>query len=138
VAKHLGRPPDERLKVACQIVQEKAQTLAEVWPLVRFLFEMPDNDEKAWRKVMKEDALKHLVAAREALAASDEFDAAAVEEALSPLPDRFEVGAGRIYQPIRVAITGGSVSPGIFESVAALGRQESLARIDDAVGRLQP
>ncbi len=137
VAKRLGRAPDERLRVACQIVQEKSQTLAEVWPLVRFLFEMPDVDEKSWRKVMKGNAREFLVAAREALAAADGFDAAAVEEALSPLPDRFEVGAGRIYQPIRVAITGGSVSPGIFESLAALGRDESLARIDASVERLQ-
>jgi glutamyl-tRNA synthetase len=137
VAKRLGRAPDERLRVACQIVQEKSQTLAEVWPLVRFLFEMPDVDEKSWRKVMKGNAREFLVAAREALAAADGFDAAAVEEALSPLPDRFEVGAGRIYQPIRVAITGGSVSPGIFGSLAALGRDESLARIDASVERLQ-
>jgi len=137
VAKRLGRAPDERLRVACQIVQEKSQTLAEVWPLIRFLFEMPDVDEKSWRKVMKGNAREFLVAAREALAAADGFDAAAVEEALSPLPDRFEVGAGRIYQPIRVAITGGSVSPGIFGSLAALGRDESLARIDASVERLQ-
>jgi glutamyl-tRNA synthetase len=137
VAKYLRRPPDERLMAACQIVQEKAQTLAEVWPLVRFLFETPEVDEKAWRKVMKGDAQQFLVAAREALAAAPGFDAEAVEDALSPLPDRFEVGAGRIYQPIRVAITGGSVSPGIFESLAALGRQESLARIDAAIDRFE-
>jgi len=138
VANHLGRGPDERLRVACQIVQEKAQTLTEVWPLVRFLFETPDVDEKAWRKIMKGEAREYLVAAREALAEAADFDAGTVEEALSPLPHRFEVGAGRIYQPIRVAITGGSVSPGIFESVAALGRQESLARIDVAIERLRP
>jgi glutamyl-tRNA synthetase len=136
VAGYLGRAPDERLRVACQIVQEKAQTLAEVWPLVRFLFEMPEFDEKAWRKIMKADAGRFLVAAREALAAAPGFEVGAVEDALSQLPDRFEVGAGRIYQPIRVAITGGSVSPGIFESLSALGRDESLARIDAAIERL--
>jgi glutamyl-tRNA synthetase len=137
VARRLGRAPDERLRVACQIVQEKAQTLAEVWPLVRFLFEMPDVDEKSWRKVMKGDARSLLVAASEALAAADRFDSGAVEEALSPLPDRFDVSAGRIYQPIRVAITGGSVSPGIFESLAALGREESMVRIGAAVERIE-
>jgi glutamyl-tRNA synthetase len=47
------------------------------------------------------------------------------------------VKPGRLYQPIRVAITGSSVSPGIFESLAALGREESLARIDAAVERLR-
>ena len=48
VARHLGREPDERLRAACEIVQEKAQTLDEVWPLIRFLFEPPVDDEKAW------------------------------------------------------------------------------------------
>ncbi len=72
---------------------------------------------------MKEDSAPMLEAAREALAAAcGDFDAAAVEAALAPLPDRFGVKPGRLYQPIRVAITGTSVSPGIFESVAVLGR----------------
>ena len=54
VARHLGREPDERLRAACEIAQEKAQTLDEVWPLIRFLFEPPVEDEKAWAKVMKD------------------------------------------------------------------------------------
>src|SRR6476469_8956895 len=53
VAAHLGRPADERLRAACEIAQEKAQTLDEVWALIGFLFEPPVEDEKAWRKVMK-------------------------------------------------------------------------------------
>jgi len=137
VARHVGRAPDERLRAACEIVQEKAQTLAEVWPLIRFLFEPPVEDEKAWRKTMKEGALEALEASREALAAADGFDAAAVEAALSPLPERLGLKPGRVYQPVRVAITGGTVSPGIFESVAALGRDESLRRIEAAIVRLR-
>ena len=50
VARHLGREPDERLRAACAIAQEKAQTLAEVWDLIRFLFEPPVEDEKAWAR----------------------------------------------------------------------------------------
>ncbi|HEX8958929.1 MAG TPA: glutamate--tRNA ligase [Solirubrobacterales bacterium] len=137
VARRLGRGADERLQAACEIVQEKAQTLAEVWPLIRFLFESPAMDEEAWRKSMKDDALALLEAAREALAGADGFGAAAVEAALAPLPARLEVKAGRLYQPIRVAITGGTVAPGIFESLSALGREESLARIDAAIARLR-
>jgi glutamyl-tRNA synthetase len=135
VASHLGREVDERLRAACEIAQEMAQTLAEVWPLIRFLFEPPVEDEKSWQKVMKEDAKALLSAARETLAKIDVFDTPAVEEALSPLPDRLEVKPGRLYQPIRVAITGSTISPGIFESVAVLGREESLARIDSAIAR---
>jgi glutamyl-tRNA synthetase len=136
VARHLGRDLDQRLRAACEIVQEKAQTMEEVWPLIRFLFESPVFDEKAWRKTMKDDAPRLLEAARGALSGCDGFDAEAVEAALSPLPERLGVGAGKVYQPIRVAITGSTVSPGIFESVAALGRDETLARIDAALARL--
>lgn len=136
VARFLGREPDERLRAGCAIAQEKAQTLAEVGPLVRFLFEPPVDDPKAWNKVMREGSRELLEAAREALSGADGFEAADVEAALEPLLRRLDVKPGRLYQPIRVAITGTSVSPGIFESLAALGREESLRRIDTAIARL--
>jgi len=137
VARHLGREPDERLRAACEIAQEKAQTLAEVWALIGFLFEPPVEDEKAWRKVMKDEAPAALRAAREALAEASGFGPGEVEAALSPLPERLDLKPGRVYQPIRVAITGTTVSPGIFESLAVLGREESLARIDASLSRLE-
>jgi glutamyl-tRNA synthetase len=138
VARHLGRDADERLLRGCSIAQEKAQTLDEVWALIRFLFEPPIDDEKAWAKVMKEGAPAALEAAHAALSGSDgDFDDQAVEAVLSPIPDRLGIKPGRLYQPIRVAITGTSISPGIFESVAALGREESLARIEAALARLR-
>jgi glutamyl-tRNA synthetase len=137
VAAHLGREPDESLRAACEIAQEKAQTLAEVWTLIRFLFEPPVEDEKAWRKVMGEESATALEAARDALAATERFDPEAVEHALSPLPERLDRKPGKVYQPLRVAITGSSVSPGIFESLAVLGREQSLTRIDAALRRLK-
>jgi glutamyl-tRNA synthetase len=136
VAKHLGREPDAALRAACEIAQEKAQTLDEVWALIRFLFEPPVDDPKVWAKTMKENAGELLAAAREALAAAAEFDAAAVEAVLAPLPERLDVKPGKLYQPIRVAITGSTVSPGIFESVSALGREGAITRIEAAVDRL--
>jgi glutamyl-tRNA synthetase len=137
VARHLGREPNRPLREACEIVQEKAQTLEEVWPLIRFLFEEPVGDEKAWRKVMKDDARPLLEAAREALEGVGEFGLAEVESALAPLPERLGVKPGKLYQPVRVAITGGTVSPGIFESLSTLGREKSLERIDLALARMR-
>src|SRR4051794_39699241 len=136
VAGHLGREPDARLRAACEIVQEKAQTLAEVWPLVRFLFEQPVEDPKAWEKVMKENAGELLQAAAEALAPVEPFDPPRIEAALAPLLERFAIKPGKLYQPIRVAITGGTVSPGIFESLSTLGRDSALERLSKAVRRL--
>jgi glutamyl-tRNA synthetase len=137
VARHLGREPDAPLRAACEIAQEKAQTLNEVWPLVRFLFEPPVDDPKAWSKTMKEGVGDLLAAARDELAAAPGFDPGAVEAALSSLPERLGVKPGKLYQPIRVAITGTTVSPGIFESLSALGREESLSRVEAAIGRLR-
>ncbi|HET6999378.1 MAG TPA: glutamate--tRNA ligase [Solirubrobacterales bacterium] len=136
VGRHLGREPDEQLRVACEIAQEKAQTLDEVWPLIRFLFEAPVDDPKAWAKVMKGDSGALLQAAAEALEGVEPFAPAQIETGLAPLLDRFDVKPGRLYQPIRVAITGSSVSPGIFESLAALGREQTLDRLKMAVERL--
>ena len=137
VAGFFGREPDDKLREACAAVQEKAQTLAEVWPLIRFAFEPPVDDPKAWKKVMKPGVAETLRASREAIAAADPFDPGGLEAALEPLPEKLGLGAGKVYQPIRVAITGSTVSPGIFESVALLGRDEALARIDAALGRLE-
>jgi len=136
VARHLGREADERLRGACEIAQEKAQTLEEVWPLIRFLFEPPVADEKAWSKVMKDGTGPVLEAVAQALEPVEPFEPDRIEAALAPLLDRFGLKPGRLYQPIRVAITGSSISPGIFESLAALGRERSIQRIRAAVGRL--
>jgi glutamyl-tRNA synthetase len=136
VGRHLGREPDERLRAACEIAQEKAQTLEEVWPLIRFLFEPPVDDPKAWAKVMKEDSGALLEAVAEALSEVEPFEPEPIEAALAPLLERFEVKPGKLYQPIRVAITGSSVSPGIFESLAALGRDQTLNRLRTAIERL--
>ena len=136
VAGHIGREPDQRLREACAIAQDKAQTLAEVWPLIRFAFEPPVDDEAAWQKVMKDGARRLLEAAQRALEGLEPFDADTLEAALSPLPDELGVKPGKLYQPIRVAITGTTVSPGIFESLALLGREEVLARIAAAAARL--
>jgi glutamyl-tRNA synthetase len=136
VAAFTGRQPDSSLRAACAIAQEKAQTLDEVWPLIRFLFEEPVDDEKAWRKTMKEHAAPALLEVRRSLEGLDEFGSAGVESALEAIPDRLGLKPGKVYQPVRVAITGTTVSPGIFESVSALGKQKSLDRIDLALGRL--
>jgi glutamyl-tRNA synthetase len=136
VARHLDRPVDDELRAACEIVQEKAQTLEEVWPLIRFLFGPPVEDGKAWTKVMKPETAPILEAAAAALAEVEPFDSPQIEAALAPVLDRFAIKPGKLYQPIRVSITGGSVSPGIFESVAVLGRQRTMDRITEAVKRL--
>lgn len=127
---------DPLLHRACAAAQEKAQTLAEVWPLIRFAFREPIDDEKAWKKVMKAEAPEVLAEARRALAEAETFSTAGLEAALAPVLERLELKPGKLYQPLRVAITGSTVSPGIFETLELVGREGALARIDAALARL--
>ena len=80
-----------------------------------------------------------LAQAREALSGVESWDAAAMEQALRLLAERLGFGdkAGRVFQPLRVALTGLAASPGIFDVLLLLGRERSLTRIDDAVAHLR-
>jgi glutamyl-tRNA synthetase len=127
----------ERLAAACSIAQEKAQTLDELWPLIAFVFEPPVDDPKAWSKVMERDGVAEaLDAALAVLEAAEPFDPPTLQAELGALAERLELKPRDLYQPLRVAITGTTVSPGIFESIAALGRKEVVSRVREARRRL--
>ncbi len=126
----------ELRRTACAIVRDKAQTLDEVWPLIRFLFREPADDPAAWQKVMRPEVGDGVAEALEVLRGAESFDAEALEATLREMVERTGRKPKDVYQPIRVAITGTTVSPGIFDSLAALGREESLRRIEDALSRL--
>jgi glutamyl-tRNA synthetase len=125
-----GVPPE-----AVAVSQEKMQTLADFWPLAGFLVERRDFDEDAWGKVMRDGAPDRLRAARDALARAEPFDVESVETALRGVVDDLGVKPKEVFQPVRVAISGTTVSPGIFESLAALGRDEAISRIDAALDK---
>jgi glutamyl-tRNA synthetase len=124
------------LRAAVEISQEKIQTLADFWPLAGFMFDGPaEGDEKAKAKWLGEEGLASLRASREALAAIDgpTFDVPAVQEALDGVVAAREAKPKDVFQPIRVALAGTTISPGIYETVAVLGREETLARLDKAL-----
>ncbi|HMJ96948.1 MAG TPA: glutamate--tRNA ligase [Thermoleophilaceae bacterium] len=118
-----------------EISREKMQTLRDFWDLAGPLIEAPtEYEEKAWRQW---GGSQHLRAARDDLASVSTWDAEAIEALLRARVDQLGVKPKEVYQPIRVALTGTTVSPGIFESVAALGRDETLARLDRALQRAE-
>jgi glutamyl-tRNA synthetase len=124
------------LRDAVEISREKIQTLADFWPLVSFLFDGPVDDPAAFDRVIGSDGgADTLRAARAALAGAQPFDAETVQAALRGVVEQRGVKPGKVFQPVRVAIAGQTVSPGIFESVALLGREQTLARIDAAIAR---
>ena len=127
----------EGLRGAVEISAEKIQTLADFWPLAGFLFDGPADDQAAFeRTICTGDGVALLEAARDALAAApDPFALEDVEAALRAVVAQRETNPGKVFQPVRVAIAGTTVSPGIFESVALLGREETLVRIDRALAQ---
>jgi glutamyl-tRNA synthetase len=121
------------LEQAARISQEKIQTLADFWPLAGFLLDGPGEDPKARAKWLDERGRDTLAQTRAALVEAESFDEQGVQRALDALQERLGCKPRDIYQPLRVAIAGTAISPGIFESVALLGREETLARIDAAL-----
>jgi glutamyl-tRNA synthetase len=118
------------LEGAVRISQEKVQTLADFIPLAGPLLDGPSEDPAARERWLDEGGRSVLAATRAALAAIASFDEAGVQAALQGVIRERELKPREVYQPLRVAIAGTTVSPGIFESVALLGREETLRRID--------
>ncbi|HEX5618583.1 MAG TPA: glutamate--tRNA ligase [Solirubrobacteraceae bacterium] len=123
------------LRGAVEIAQDKISTLSEFWPLTGFFFDGPADDPAARQRVLEAPGGREaLAAARTALADVPEpWTPDKVEDALGPVADRLGVKRKHVFQPLRVAVTGTTVSPGIFETVALLGRDETLARVDHAL-----
>jgi glutamyl-tRNA synthetase len=116
---------------------EGARTLADIEHKCRFLFiknEEIEYDQKAVQKVLlKDNGLALLKIVRDKLAQMQEFTEQGIEEILRSLAEEHKVGLGKVAQPLRVAITGSTISPPIFDSVQLLGKQNTLARIDNTL-----
>jgi glutamyl-tRNA synthetase len=123
------------LRDAVGITQEKISTLDEFWPLARSFFEGPVDDPAAREKFLQpESGAEALRAARGALAELPApWTAEAVEEALRGAVEASGMKAKAVFQPLRVALTGTTISPGIFETVALLGPDAALSRINAAL-----
>ena len=121
---------DERLvRAAAPLVQEKISRLGEFPTFAGFLFHDVEPDAR-----LLDGGAEILRAARDVLAAVEPFTAEAIEAALRGLAERLGLSPRKAFQPIRVAVTGSSVSPGLFESLELLGRETALARLSAAEG----
>ena len=95
-----------------------------------------DADAVARQWKDREQVVEVLSATRDVLAGIDRWDAAEMERATRDLAEHRGIAAGKIYQPLRIALTGMAVSPGIFDVLVAMGRERALRRIDDAISWL--
>jgi glutamyl-tRNA synthetase len=116
---------EELVREAAPLVQEKIETLSQFPDYVRFLFEEVSPDPSLLDG-------RVLEAAAETLAELEPFDAVTIEPALRELAERLELKPRDAFQPIRVAVTGSKISPGLFESIELLGREKSLERLSVA------
>ena len=138
----LARPLTEAERITFRalapLIQERAKLLTEIPAQVRFLFVDITWDEKSWQKVMtKPDAKRAVQRGHESLSSVDAWDAGSIEEACRGIVSQLEIGAGKVFQPLRVAVTGSSVSPPLFESMQALGRDKTLDRLQAALARME-
>jgi glutamyl-tRNA synthetase len=120
------------------LVQERARLLTDVAPQVRFLFvDEIEYDGASWEKVMTKDEVPEVLrAAIDRLSVLPEWDSGAIEATLRAMLEEMDLSARKGLQPLRVAVSGSSVSPPLFESLEALGRQATLARLAGAAARL--
>lgn len=121
------------LRDAVAISQEKMQTLADFEPLAGFIFDGPADDPKAREKWLDEDGRAALADVRAALEPLDTFAPEDVQAALEGVVAARGAKPKQVFQPVRVALAGTAVSPGIFETLVILGREESLTRISNAL-----
>ncbi len=113
-------------------LRERAKTLNELLELSWFIFaERPLQPNAKARKILKDDARAMLAALLPRLQALDAWDKDAIEALIRAFAEEQELKLGKVAQPLRAAVTGSNVSPGIFEVMAAMPRDEVLARIAD-------
>ena len=126
VVKYLGERgvdwPEDRVRAMAPLVQEKVARLGEIADFTRFLFEDVAPDPSLLDR-------RILEAAAQALAAVDHWTAAELEVALKRLCEDLGEKPRTVFAPIRVAVTGSRVSPGLYESLELLGRETSLERL---------
>lgn len=130
-AEDVARRPDW-YRALVPLISERMKHLNEVADKVRFFFEEPVVDEAAREKVLAKEGAAEALAAAAELLSTCEWSAAAIEEALRTVPERVGAKPKLVFQAIRVAVTGTTVSPPLFESLELLGRDGSLARIERA------
>ncbi len=124
---------DAKLRHVLEVAQARAHTFAEIASTFRYFYAPIALDPKAKAKFLGPDARPLLEAVRGALASTDDLGTPALERLFASVAEARGLAIGKVAQPVRVALTGGTASPGIYDVVQILGRDETLKRLDDGV-----
>ena len=135
------RPIDEdQLRRIVPLIHERLKLLNEITDLVSFFFveDVQHNaDELVGKKMTGELAVNALESSSDKLSSLVEFDADSLENLLRPLADELGLKTGQLFGTLRVATTGKSVAPPLFQTMEVLGRDKCLKRIDSALDVLK-
>jgi glutamyl-tRNA synthetase len=143
VAKHLQWHMDDQgvnmadgpsLEALIKIQGDRVKTLKEMVQISRYFYQEYDEfDEKAAKKHLRPVAKAPLETAKEKLAALTEWNAEAIQSAITGTAEQLEVGMGKVGMPLRVAVTGSGNSPSLDVTLELINKEKVLARIDRAL-----
>ncbi len=129
---------DKRLPLIVGTLKERVKTLEEMASSAEFYFKDDfEYDGKAERKFLKAENRELLISIKNGLSFLEPFDHNGVEGVFVKVMEETEKKLGKIAQPVRVALTGGTVSPGIFETIEAMGKEKTLMRLERAIEKIK-
>ena len=122
---------------ALELVKERAFLMTDLWDQAWFFFQPPsDHDEKVVRKVWRDGTGALLRELGTLLASVDPFIAARLEPMVKTLAESRGIGIGKLMNPLRLALVGSNIGPGLLDIMEVLGKEEVIGRIDHAVATL--
>ncbi len=134
VAPKIGTDNLALLTGAMPVLKVRAKSVNDLAEGARFLFEpRPLALDEGASALLSPEGLALLGQVREALGRSPDWTATALEDAVRRVAEDAGLGLGKVAQPMRAALTGRTTSPGIFDVLALLGREEALGRLDDSL-----
>lgn len=134
-----GEPDEGYLDAVIALMRERTKWYADVPAASGFFFtEEYPYDEKACRKRLRKEGVPELLRdVKECLAGAPDFAAQALEQAVRAFAEGKGISASKVVHPVRVAVSGLAVGPGLFEMLSVLGRERVLARLDRTLGMLE-
>jgi nondiscriminating glutamyl-tRNA synthetase len=123
------------IKTSIAMLKSRLRTLTDFVEYGYYFFNDPDAyDEKATKKHWRgESLIERLEESKSTLANLKDFEEENIENSIRQLADKLGIGAGKLIHPIRIALTGVAVSPGIFELISVLGKEVTVRRLDKAI-----
>lgn len=124
------------LSRAIESLKERSRTLTELANSLRYyVFDYVEIDPKAQGKFLKPENIKYLSELKDTLPGLTEFTATEIEKVFMSIVEKYDIKLGSLAQPVRVAITGTTVSPGIFEVMEIVGKEKVLKRLEKVVAK---